>query len=363
MKKFLLMAFIFALINGCTEPSSSIPSAIYPEEPFLQLEPYPVIEINPSSVVTVTFRPGEMSDRINVYGFENNYRDTSVFQFEVKDTLSQTDVIPHDNLFRFEINSMKFPVSENFIVIVKAYAGDLEVWADSLENIVTVANARPRITSLEMNDTLTSDPQTWVWSMKVYDPDPGENLRVDIYAEYSSGWAKVDEYFETFALSGLFELHESFDSTARAGINGPTRFKFTVYDNLQNFDQDTLTSWVYNYPPRIEDYIFPDTLRIYENTLSYSNYYIRVSDSETLADIDSVNTIFYHPDSSFSLLVDSFNDSGLDEDEVAGDGWFTAKIQNPNKSNVAGTWTLIIYAKDKFGNKSQIRTTKLILRN
>lgn len=363
MKKIVLMVFIFALINACTEPSSSIPSAIYPEEAFLQLEPYPVIEINPSSVVTVTFRPGEISDRIIVYGFENNYRDTSVFQFEVKDTLSQTDVIPNDNVFRFEINSMKFPVTENFIVIVKAYAGDLEVWADSLKNIVTVANTRPRITLLEMNDTLTSDPQTWNWSLKVFDPDPGEKLRVDIYAEYSSGWAKVDEYFETFALSGSFELHESFDSTARAGLKGPTRFKFIVYDNLQNFDEDTLTSWVYNYPPRIENFVFPDSLRILENATSYSNYYIRVSDRETLADIDSVNTIFYRPDSSISLLVDWFNDSGIDEDEVAGDGWFTAKIPNPNNPDGAGTWTLKIYARDKFGNKSQIRSTKLILRN
>lgn len=363
MKKIVMMIFIFALVNACTEPSSSIPSAIYPEESFLQLEPYPVIEINPSSVVTGTFRPGEISDRIIVMGFENDFRDTSVFQFEAKDTLSQTDVIPYDNIFRFEINSMQFPVSENFIVIVKAYAGDQEVWVDSLANIVTVANTKPQITSLEMNDTLNSDPQTWDWSIKVLDPDPGEQLRVDIYAEYSSGWAKVGEYSESFALSGLFEIHESFDSTARIGLQGPTRFKFIVYDNFQNFDEDTLTSWVFNYPPRIENYVFPDTLRIFEGTISYSNYYIRVSDSETLADIDSVNTVFYRPDNSISIIVDWFNDLGIDEDEFAGDGWFTAKIQNPNNPERAGTWTLQIYARDKFGNKSQVHTTTLILRN
>ena len=112
----------------------------------------------------------------------------------------------------------------------------------------------------------------------------------------------------------------------------------------------------------ISTILFPDTLDIQPES-STSLYQMRISDLETLADIDSVVTHFYNQNGAYVVQIDGFNDDGNNGDQTANDGWYSMLIGNPNNPDNAGDWTLRIYATDKAGNKTSEINRTLHLRN
>lgn len=364
--KYLIVFFLVLLTTACTDTDYLVDSQVkYTAN--IVMKPYPLVTINSSQSIDLTILPDTRAELLSISGFHTMEPGVILFEQTVLDTLSEFDLIPNDNVFRLVVPTISFTESEDFTLVFAAFNGDSLVWRDSLSQIQIIRNNPPSITSITLSDTLNENPFTWLWQIEMSEEDPDDTLKVSVEANFSTGWLLLGSWKDDGLNKDLAALDQiiqaGFDSTARAGLQGETSFRFTVSDKSDNQVTETSSMWVKNSPPVILDVDFPDTLIIQEGVSSFSFYAIRVSDPETLTDVDSVSMRIYGPDGSFILLDDGFHDDGLNEDEVAGDGWYSHLFVNPNLPAAEGDWRLTVYARDRVSQKSIEQNYPLIIRN
>jgi hypothetical protein len=352
MKKWLLLLLIF----GCSEDETLVQPYLVEQNPLLQISPYPLITNSIGEVVEGDFRPGILADSAHISLWEDAEAEFPVFSFPLTDMYSPSDRLPADNVFRFVIPATNFPTADDLVLIARAYRDNALVWSDSLTGISASSNITPQITSLLLSDTLSSDLQSWPWSLNALDADSDEQLTLTVSVNIGGGW--VDRFSVALAqvTPGQFTIDSSFSDVDRVGLRGGQEFRYMVSDRRSKSDSRIVMQYIINQPPQILSINFPDTLIIREGQNSATTYTLALSDPETLADIDSVVTNFYRPDDSFSSSIFQFNDDGNNGDAVAGDGIYSLAIANPNSAGEGdrnvGDWTIRYYSRDRAGNRS-----------
>lgn len=316
--------------------------------------------------VYVEIKKDETDESVRIYLRDDGNGLEYIPEFDFESPKSG-DLVANDFFYSIKLNSF-FAAEEGLYEFKFVATEDPRTYSDSSVQIVPISdtltfnvqvsvNNAPTIETFTVPDSLHSGFDASIWQAQVEDIDPdigGEVIEVELnlYDEQNSLKRELQ-------LAQMSETIWTFSTDASFAASHPTgvySFELLAKDRFNAVSEPLVKSvWIENTAPVISDLVAPDTTwRPVQDSIIYV-FELTVEDFQTQLDIAEVSYSVINPQGepgTSPFFV--FNDSGIDPDEVAGDGVWSHGFKteaDPERTNF-GTYTFIFVAIDRAGNES-----------
>jgi len=286
------------------------------------------------------------------------------------------DLIPGDYTYTLRVNSL-FATEEGEYTVTLLAAQD-EEGTGSFDDLLALASSETATRSLSvainrppvldgpgssLPDSLYAGFASQTLTLIVSDPDvEGGDAVESVILNLIRNETTLRSHILTDLGGDVWNL--AIDSSFAAGIStGDLVFSFTASDRFGEsstpFDS---TIWVENTAPTLSNAVAPDTVYAPANG---SHDYVMSVDVTDLQGAGDVVTVFYTVLDPSDTLWESpgfiLADNGIDPDDVAGDGTWTAGISVSSDVSNFGEYTFTFYGEDRAGNRSDGLATIIVM--